>query len=385
MEDVFTQQKLEEFCTAKSPEGITFTKEPVFMLPLETLRAVFEMPGYGAYFKDAIFRLVGAQKEGHVMYSHVHDFLVIAGLDREGMAYPDMIRTSRLKQPIPISELPLCTIVAAEGSTAEGRLPAVVAAEGSTAEDGAQALHDDSDAAARSTDYPFREGDFEDIVTLQLFAEPVVTNTGYIMDRSSFENLVRSGKACPLSRRPLTTSTPVTRGSQEDYALHNGPAKLGGWWSQTLQSLQREAGLREFARIRSIRLYDEFKALISRTLEKELGDDEFVHILRDVLNMHISSASPSRRMATGSELFGPGQRVLVSQFRKTEQWPKDGDSDFFVVLPQPTVEMPYCIPVAGNDENGLPFPANYYRVTPTTLVQQETPVASTHEPSFTSL
>lgn len=334
----YTQATLSDYCEsrAKSLEGICFTKEPVFMLPLERLRSMLTQPPWSGYFKEEVFRLVGERKIGVLVRSPVHDFLTIAALDNEGMAYPDMTTTSCLKQPIPLASLPISAEAVAD---AEGK-----------------------DAIKYGDAYPFRDGDYEDAVTGQLLAQPVVTNSGYVLEKFVYDNLVEQRKPCPYTRKPLSMCSPIiTSGDGIEHTLYNGTVKLGDEWIKTLGKLQLAAGQAEFQRLQSIRMYQDFKALLSRSLSKELDDKEFVQILKEKLDAHVSSASPCRQMALGSELWGPGVKVQVSQFRETAVWPKDGASDFFVVLPQKGVQAPYCIPVAGLDERGLPYPANYYR------------------------
>merc|ERR1712146_582935 len=96
-------------------------------------------------------------------------------------------------------------------------------------------------------------------------------------------------------------------------------------------------------------------------LRRDLSDEDFIETLERDFKAHVSSASPCRKMVLGSQLFGRGSKVTVEQFRARSAWPQDGQEDFFVVLPQPGIALPYCIAIEKCDANGLPHPANYYR------------------------
>lgn len=313
------------------------------MLPLVNLRSLLNRPGYDGVFRQEVLRLVGRHKTWQLLTSPHHDYLVIAALRGEGMVYPDLAQTSAAKAPLPLRELPR---LGPPGSQLEG-----AATAGSGPE------------APRWGDcYPFREGDFNDSITLDLFRTPVVTNTGFIMERSSFDELLKKGQPCPQTRQALTGATVVERGNaEEEYSLYNGPVRLGGEWMAIMKALHRAAGLREFHRLRGIPMYRDFKSLVQRALGRELGDEAFAEILENDFDAHISSAAPRRRMALGSELFGQGSMVIIQQFQKASPWPEPGQPDFFVVLPQSNIAYPYCMPMEGLDERGLPFPPNYYR------------------------
>merc|ERR1712178_448200 len=209
--------------------------------------------------------------------------------------------------------------------------------------------------------YPFRDGDFTDCATMELMRSPVVTNTGYIMELESVHQLMTVQGGCPFTRNALEGFTPVDDNPDTEYALFNGNVKLGSTWMPMLHELRKANGLREFNRLKRIPMYQDFKEMLIRVLQRHLGDEEFIEILERDFKAHVSSVSPCRKMVLGSALFGPGKKVLVEQFRKRSAWPQEGQEDFFVVLPQPGIVLPYCIPAAERDSDGFFHPPNYYR------------------------
>ena len=288
----FNQYDLQRCFEQEQLTGSTlFVKEPVFMLPLRSLRSALSRPPYNGDFREVILRLVGGHKHRQLLASTVHDFLVIAGLHGTDMAYPDLARTSVDKAPIPLRDSTVAPV--------SGRAPVAAAA-----------------ADPWGDSYPFRNGDFHDAVTLELIRVPVVTNTGYIMEEATVDQLVRAQQPCPYTRAELTGARRVeSDGGVARYALYNGEASLGGEWMAKLRALRRVAGLQEFNRLKTIRTYRDSKDLVARTHGMDhLSDEEFVRILENDFDAHISSAAPRRRMVLGSDLFGKGVRVVIDQF-----------------------------------------------------------------------
>jgi len=341
--EVYSQSRLAQVCNEKGLRGTAFTKEPVFMLPLVDFRALLQRSPYNELFKEEILRLVGGHKTCQLLDSREHDHLVIAALTGAGMAYPDLASTSAVKAPVALVDLPQTEADGDDGSSASASTPSA------------------SDRIQFEDRYPFRDGDYDDCVTMELIRLPTVTNTGYVMETSTVQQLLEDRRRCPFTRGVLTSGVPVARGDdQTEYTLHNGKVQLGVTWMPTLDKLRKAAGLREFRRIQRIPMYQDFKELVGRSLRKELTDADFVEILERDFNANVSSASPCRRMVLGSELFGPGTKVRIQQFRATTEWPQEGHEDFFLVLPQAGVAMPYAIPMAGCDERGRMHPPNYY-------------------------
>lgn len=301
------------------------------MLPLSDLRAALRQPPYNGMFKQEIERLVGSHKTHQLMSSGEHDYLVIAALTGNGSLYPDLRHTSSVKAPVALSSL----------------------------FDQASAVR----PIRLGHNYPFRDGDFDDCITLELMRSPAVTNTGYIMELESVQQLIRSRQPCPFTRNRLTSFTAVDDNPDTEYTLFNGNERLGLTWMPILHELRKASGLRSFTRLKRIPMYRDFKRMLARALRRDLSDEDFIDTLERDFKAHVSSASPCRKMVLGSQLFGEigqGRQVTVEQFRARTAWPQDGEADFFVVLPQPGVVLPYCIPqVCAHD--GLFHPLNYYR------------------------
>ena len=57
-------------------------------------------------------------------------------------------------------------------------------------------------------------------VTLEIPYRPVVTNTGVTLDKPSYDKLLAERKLCPITRQPLTSSTPVAELRKFIYNLH---------------------------------------------------------------------------------------------------------------------------------------------------------------------
>lgn len=347
------------------------------MLPLSDLRAAMRQPPYNQFFKQEILRLVGGHKRYQLMESDEHDYLVVAALSGSGSIYPDLRRTSAVKAPVALTDLPEDTPEAVSPKAAPSFLEWAFSwlTSADWPDNGARTLEvkdvDDSGEASSlamvqprihfGDTYPSREGDFDDVITLELIRVPAVTNTGYIMDMSSVQELLKARQRCPFTRKDLTAFTRVDDNRDTEYTLFNGKAKLGSTWMPTLRALRKASGLREFRRLQRIPMYKDFKELMSRALQRELSDEDFVDILERDFKANVSSASPCRKMVLGSKLFGRGKKVVVEQFGARSVWPQNGHDDFFVVLPQPGVDAPYCIPIEKRDASGLFHPPNYYR------------------------
>merc|ERR1712178_54960 len=293
------------------------------------LRAAFRQPPYNGMFKQEIERLVGSHKTHQLTSSGEHDYLVIAALTGNGSLYPDLRHTSSAKAPVALSSL-------------MGQASAVR-------------------PIRLGHNYPFRDGDFEDCITLELMRSPAVTNTGYIMELESVQQLIRNRRPCPFTRNRLTSFTAVDDNPDTEYTLFNGNERLGLTWMPILHELRKASGLRSFTRLKRVPMYRDFKQMLCRALRRDLSDEDFIDILERDFKAHVSSASPCRKMVLGSQLFGQGRQVMVEQFRARTAWPQDGQEDFFVVLPQPGVVLPYCIPIEKRDANALFHPPNYYR------------------------